>query len=282
MAKLSEPSSAFSKVEPGGPSASTHLHPGAELKRRLRSGMPLIGGTLSEYVRPSIVELYAQAGFDFLYLEYEHGFINPRDICDCALAARRCGLPVVAKTPQLERGAVAKLLESGVVGIQLPRTESRDDLLELVQYVKFPPVGSQAVATGYGQSLYRQPADLPQWMAEQDADTCIVAHIETRRGFENAEQIVTTPGVDVVFVGPADFSVSMGLAGQYQHPELIEAIEHILQLCRQHSVPFGIAAGSAEAAQQWIARGAQFLETPDELAHIFAGASRLVAQICGC
>jgi 4-hydroxy-2-oxoheptanedioate aldolase len=282
MAKLSEPSGVSSEVTAGGPPAARLLHPGAELKRRLRAAEPLIGGTLSEYVRPSIVELYAQAGFDFLYLEYEHGFINPRDICDCVLAARRCGLPVVAKTPQLERGAVAKLLESGVVGIQLPRTESREELLELVQYVKFPPVGSRAVATGYGQSLYRQPADLAQWMTEQDDDTCIVAHIETRRGFENAEQIVTTPGVDVVFVGPADFSVSMGYPGQYQHPELVGAIEHILQLCRQHSVPFGIAAGSAEGARQWIARGAQFFETPDELTHLLAGASRLVTQIRGC
>lgn len=282
MAKLIDPGDERNAVQPGGSPLPELLHPGAELKRRLRTGQPLIGGTLSEYVRPSMVELYAQAGFDFLYLEYEHGFINPRDICDCALAARRCGLPVVAKTPQLERGAVAKLLESGVVGIQLPRTESREELLELVQYVKFPPVGSRAVATGYGQSLYRQPADLPQWMAEQDADTCIVAHIETRRGFENAEQIVTTPGVDVVFVGPADFSVSMGYPGQYQHPELVAAIEHILQLCRQHSVPFGIAAGSAEAAGQWIARGAQFFETPDELAHLLAGARRLVTQIRGC
>jgi 2-keto-3-deoxy-L-rhamnonate aldolase RhmA len=91
---------------------------GRRLKQRLKSGEVLVGGIASEYIRPSLVKLYLQAGFDFLYIEYEHGFLSPTALVDTVLCARDNGLPVIAKTPQLERAEVAKLLESGIIGIQ--------------------------------------------------------------------------------------------------------------------------------------------------------------------
>src|SRR5438132_7668804 len=124
--------------------------PGRHLKARLRTGPPLVGGILTEYARPSLVKLYRQAGFDFLYVEYEHIFFGPAALADTVLCARDNGLPVIAKTPQLERAEVAKLLECGVVGIQLPRTESREQLETLRSYIKFAPIGTRAIAPGYG------------------------------------------------------------------------------------------------------------------------------------
>src|SRR5262249_30309775 len=179
--------------------------PGRHLKQRLRAGDVLIGGILTEYARPSLVKLYRQAGFDFLYVEYEHGSFPPATLADTVLCARDNGLPVIAKTPQLERAEVARLLECGVVGIQLPRTESRAQVEILRGYLKFPPTGSRAVAPGYGNSDYVQPANWKTWMAEQDAETVLVVHIETRLGYQNAAEIISTPGVDMVYVGPGDF-----------------------------------------------------------------------------
>src|SRR5712691_3226309 len=102
--------------------------PGRNLKARLPAGPALVGGILTEYARPSLVKIYRQASFDFLYVEYEHVFCVPAALADCVLCARDNGLPVIAKTPQLERAEVAKLLECGIVGIQLPRTESRAEV----------------------------------------------------------------------------------------------------------------------------------------------------------
>ena len=160
--------------------------PGRQLKARLNNGQVLIGGILDEYARPLLPKLYQQAGFDFLYVEYEHVSFTPADLADTVLAARDNGLPVIAKTPQLERQEVAKLLEMGVTGIQLPRTESRSQIEELHSYMKFPPVGTRAVAPGYGNSDYIQPDDWSSWMIEQDEETTLVIHIETKLGYENA------------------------------------------------------------------------------------------------
>ena len=252
--------------------------PGRQLKARLRAGEVLVGGILDEYTRPVLVKLYEHAGFDFLYVEYEHVFFSPSALADTVVCARDNGLPVIAKTPQLERQEVAKLLDCGVVGIQLPRTESRDQIETLHSYIKFPPAGTRAIAPGYGNSDYIQPTDWQSWMADQDAETTLVVHIETRLGYENAEEIVSTPGIDMVYVGPGDLSVEMGHPGQYDHPDLAGPMAEILEICKSHNVPFGTTASGAEAAGSWIGRGAQFFETEDERAFILRGASQLVSE----
>jgi 4-hydroxy-2-oxoheptanedioate aldolase len=248
------------------------------LKARLAAGDVLLAGILAEYARPSLVKLYRQAGFDFLYVEYEHGSFAPTALADTVQCARDNGLPVIAKTPQLERAEVARLLECGVVGIQLPRTESRAQVETLRSYLKFPPAGSRAVAPGYGNSDYLQPADWKQWMAEQDAETLLVVHIETKLGYDNAAEIIATPGVDMVYVGPGDFSIEMGHPGEYDHPDVLGPMERLLALCVKRGVAFGTTASSVEAAGAWIKKGARFFETVDELTLIHQGAVKLVEE----
>jgi 4-hydroxy-2-oxoheptanedioate aldolase len=251
---------------------------GRELKRRLKSGEVLIGGILTEYARPSLVKLYVHAGFDFMYIEYEHGCFPPTALADTVLCARDNGLPVIAKTPQLERAEVAKLLECGIVGIQLPRTESRADVETLRSFLKYPPNGTRAIAPGYGSSGYVQPADWTTWMHEQDEETSLVVHIETRRGYEHAEEIISTPGVDMVYVGPGDFSIEMGRPGQYEHPDVAGPMQKILELCKRYHIPFGTTAAGPAAARQWMKQGALFFETADEFTFILEGARRLIGE----
>ena len=252
--------------------------PGVWLKNRFRDGDVLVGGMLMEYARPSLVKLYLQAGFDFLYVEYEHAFFDRTALTDTVLCARDNGLPVIAKTPQLERAEVTKLLECGIVGIQLPRTESRSDVETLLSYIRFPPHGTRAIAPGYGNSGYRQPPDWTRWMAQQNEDTLLVVHLETRRGYENAEEIIGTPGVDMVYAGPGDSSIALGHPGHYDHPDVAGPMQKILEICRKHNVPFGTTASGTDAAGEWIKRGALFFEAIDELTLITAGGTRLVQE----
>lgn len=261
---------------------SAHLYPeggpGRQLKGRLQAGEVLLAGVVAEYVRPSIMKFYQQAGLDFVFIEYEHAYFDPPALSDTVLSGRDSGLPVIAKTPQLERAEVAKLMECGVVGIQLPRTESREEVETLLSYMKFPPAGTRALASGYGNSDYMRAGDRRQWMAEQDAESTVIAQIETRAGYEKAEEIVTTPGVDMVYVGPGDFSVEMGQPGNAEHPDVRGPMEEILQLCKSHGIPFGTTAANMEAAKRWTGMGAAFFETSDERFLIMDGAAKIVSD----
>ena len=258
--------------------------PGRQLKARLRAGEVLVGGILGEIVRPSLVKCYEQAGFDFVYIEYEHVFFSSTDLADTVLAARDNGLPVIAKTPQLERAEVAKLLECGVVGIQLPRAETREEIETLRGYLKFPPHGTRAAAPGYGNSDFVVPEDKRAWLQAQDEEVSLVVHIETRKAYENAEEIVSTPGVDMVYVGPGDFSVEMGQPGDPEHPDVRGPMAEILALCKQYGVPFGTTAIDVQAGQRWVEEGALFFEAADELEFVREGATGLVdayRRFCG-
>lgn len=250
--------------------------PGRQLKARLAAGEVLVGGTMSEYARPSLMKLYQQAGYDFVYVEYEHVYFGLSALADTVLAARDNGLPVVAKTPQLERQEVAKLLECGVVGIQLPRTETREDVRRLIDYIKLHPKGSRASATGYGSSDYIKPTDRHGWTAAQDAETTLVVHIETRTGYANASEIVSTPGVDMVYCGPGDTSLEFEHPGDWDHPDVTGPMEMVLDLCRRHGVPFGTSVKGHEAAARWIGKGALFFEEASELDLIASGAKAIV------
>jgi 4-hydroxy-2-oxoheptanedioate aldolase len=252
--------------------------PGRQLKARLKAGHILIGGILVEFTRPSLVLQYRAAGFDFLYIENEHMLFSPPAFADTVTVARSCGLPVIAKIAQLERPETTRLLDCGVVGIQLPRTETREEVETLRGLIKFPPNGTRAIAPGIGNSDFRRPASWKKWMKEQDSETLLVVHIETKLGYENAEAIISTPGVDMVYVGPGDLTVELGHPGEPEHSDVAGPMNEILELCEKYKVPFGTTTFSKKATGQWVRKGARFFETKDELELIYEGASRLVKE----
>ena len=250
---------------------------GRGFKRRLAKGDVLLGGIVMEYLRPSLVKIYKHAGFDFIYIEKEHGFFDGQEMTDFVLCARDNQMPVISKIAELNRPETGRLLEAGVVGIQLPRTESREQLMSLIDYMKFPPRGSRAGAPCYGNVDYVWPADDRAWLRKADQSTVVVAHIETALGYENAKEIVSTPGLDMVYVGPYDFSISLGYPGQYDHPQVKKAIGNILNLCLKYRVPFGTTASGPKSGLEWISNGCQFFEAADELTLIGTAAAQLLA-----
>ena len=250
---------------------------GRAFKRRLKAGDVLLGGIVSEYLRPSLVKKYRYAGFDFIFIEKEHAYFDGSEMTDFVLCARDNQVPVISKVGELGRPEVARLLEAGVVGIQLPRTESREELMALIDYMKFPPAGTRAAAPGFGNVDYVSPEDDKAWLKKANQSTVIMAHIETAMGYENAEEIITTPDLDMVYVGPYDFSIAMGYPGEYDHPRVKEPMRDILDLCLKHKVPFGTTASGPESGAKWIAEGCQFFELVSELSLISAAATQAVA-----
>jgi 2-keto-3-deoxy-L-rhamnonate aldolase RhmA len=249
---------------------------GRRFKRRLKKQELLLGGTAAEYLRPSLAKIYARAGYDFVFIDKEHMFFDGAEMTDFVLSARDNGLPVISKVGELNRPEVARLLEAGVTGIQLPRTETRQQVEVLASYMKFPPVGTRAGAPCYGNVDYVWPQDDAAWLKKADQSTVIVAHIETALGYENAEEIITAPHMDMVYVGPYDFSIAMGHPGQYDHPEVTQPMREILRLCRKHGVAFGTTPSGRDAGMQWIKKGCQFFELASEQGLIAAGASQAV------
>ena len=251
---------------------------GRTFRKRVEKGDLLLGAMVMDLVWPTLVKIYKQAGFDFIYMDNEHVLMAGTPAMGAFVqAARDNDIPIIAKCPELARTEVGRLLEAGVTAIQLPRTESRCDLETLIDYMRFPPKGTRAGAPILGNVDYVWPEDVGQWLKDADEATLVVGHIETRKGFENAEEIISTPGLDILYVGPLDFSISMGQPGNYDHPDVRGGMERILAMCKENGVMFGTTASGPEGGQDWVSLGARFFEVVDELTMLQRGGTEAVA-----
>lgn len=248
------------------------------LRSMLKESPLIVGMTTRHVTQPWLAKLWKYSGCDFVYVEYEHAFFNEAELAGFVLSCRAEGLPVVSKVPECTRTHVAKLLECGVIGIQLPWTETKKQIEQLVSYMKYPPVGIRAASTGYGNCDYDPQVEGKEIIEEGNRETVILAHIETRRGVEDADAILSNPHVDIAFLGMMDLSVNFGQAGNFQNPNLVKGVEQVIASARKHDKVVGLNASDAEAARRWFDKGVTFFETASELDLISEGAQRTVRE----
>lgn len=247
------------------------------VKAALKEGKIVVGVTILEWGRPSIAKMMSIAGFDFLFLEQEHTFMDEETMANIFLAARDADIPAIVKVPSLHRHFISRALDAGALGIQLPRTETKADVERLIQYMKFPPLGDRAASPGLANTDY-QAMTLEDFFRCSNEETLAIAHIETVKGLENLEEIVSHPEVDVVFVGPMDLSTSLGLPGQVTHPKVVSAIAEVIDKARERGIAPGIYAGDFQTGKMWIEKGMQLIETMSDVEMLIEKGSELMGQ----
>ena len=219
-----------------------------DIKKWLQSGQLKIG-TILTIDHPSVVEIARLAGFDWLWLDAEHGRFNELSAATtCAINAGR--LPSFVRLPDRSATAITRFLDTGCDGIILPQVSSVADVDEIARTALYPPRGARSVgiarAQGYGtrftESLQRQ-------------DYVIVVQIETVAGVQNAEGIIGHTAVDAVIIGPYDLSGSFGIPGQIEAQQVVDGIKNVQRLCREHRKPCGIFAANAERARAYAQAG---------------------------
>ena len=201
-------------------------------RQRVRDGELLLGQLLLEFFTPGIGPMLDASGLDFVIFDMEHGR------CDIALiealiaSCRGSGIVPMARVPDLNFAPLSRVLDVGAQGVMIPRVENRQQTEEIVRQLKYAPEGRRGVALGVAHDLYR-PAGA-EFFAQANQDTTIIIQVETARAFENLEEIVSVPGVDVAWIGHYDLTVSMGFPAQFDHPRLIDAMHDLIRACRKY------------------------------------------------
>lgn len=210
-------------------------------------------GTIVTIDHPAIVEIAQLAGFDWLWIDGEHGRFNEVSAATaCAVGAG--GVPIFVRLPDRSATAIKRFLDTGCDGILLPQVSSAEEVDEIARAALYPPRGERSVgiarAQGYGtrfsESLGKQ-------------DYAIVVQIESVTGVENAEAIVGHAVVDAVVVGPYDLSGSFGIPGQIEAREVVEGIKKVHAACKAAGKPCGIFAATAEKARSYAEAGLELI-----------------------
>ena len=226
----------------------------SEFRSRCIGGERLVG-TFSAIPHPVAVEVTAQAGVDFLCIDWEHAQIARDAIENLVRAADVHAVPAMVRVPGHGPDAIAAALDSGARGVLVPRVSTAAQAAAAVKAARYPPLGERGVgpgrAAGYG---YR----IPEYLARANAETVVAVQVETSEGLQNVDAIAAVEGVDVVFVGPGDLSVSIGAIGPSHADRLAEAIGRVIQASLAHDKTAGIFCAEPEAVGRWAALGASF------------------------
>ncbi len=212
-------------------------------------------GTFAEIPHPVAIEVVAQAGPDFICIDWEHGQIG-RDMIENLVRACDVHLvPAMVRVPGHSPDDIAAALDSGARGILVPRVSNAEQAAAAVKASRYPPHGARGVgpgrATGYGYRIF-------DYLAEANAVTVVAVQVETAEGLANADAIAATEGVDVIFVGPGDLSVSLDAWRPEGAAKLAKAIGTIIAATLKHGKAAGIFCGRPQDVSRWADKGASF------------------------
>ncbi len=238
------------------------------VKRALKQGRLQLGTAYQQLRSQDVIRALAAAGFDWAFIDMEHGGFGIGEVQDLCRMAVKVGLAPIVRVPDLQYALVARALDCGGEGVIFPRVESPELLERTVSWTKFPPVGMR----GCGLTPLHidfEAASIAQIMEHSNAETLVVLQIETVKALEARDELLSVKGVDAVMVGPVDLSISLGVPGEFEHPKMIDAVEKIFASCVAHGVAPGAQARNAALAKRWKEMGALFLGCSSEIQMLY-------------
>src|ERR1035438_4746693 len=191
-----------------------------------------LGMNFGQLRSAEIPRLLAAAGFDWAFIDTEHGNFDLETVNDVCRVARLAGLCPLVRVGDLQYSLVARALDSGAQGIIFPRMEDPRQLETALSWTKFPPAGVRGYGLMACQTDY-EALSFSDVIEHVNENTLTVLQIESARAVEAREEILSVPGIDAVMVGPADLSISLGVPGDFQHPKMVEAMEAIRDTCER-------------------------------------------------
>ena len=243
------------------------------LKETFNRGDAVLNGWL--HIPSSIsAEVMAHAGFDSLTVDMQHGLSHFESAVPMFQAISTTDTVPLARVPWNEPGIIMKLLDAGCYGLICPMINSAEEAAAFVGACRYPPQGYRSFGPTRA-SLYAG-ADY----AEHANDEVLTfAMIETAAGLENLEEIVQTPGLDALYIGPADLSQSLGgkPGADFENGPVMDALEHIVKVAREHGVIAGLHNNSPEYAKRMIDLGYQFVTVQTDI-RLLAGAAKSITE----
>jgi 2-keto-3-deoxy-L-rhamnonate aldolase RhmA len=232
---------------------------GACLKQALAQGKVVYVFGLGQLCHAKVVEIVGlHGGFDAVWLDQEHAGLSVAQLEEAARAARLTGLDSFARLTATDYATVMRPLEAGVGGVMAAQVRSAKEAADVVRWAKFHPLGLRGV-NGTGTDGRYGTLPLAEYLRRANDETFVAIQVEHADAVEEVEQIAAVPGVDMLFIGPADLSQSLGVPGAWEHPRLWQAIERVAGAARARNVHWAILPPNAAYAKRCVALGCHML-----------------------
>ncbi|RSH80755.1 hypothetical protein EHS25_007091 [Saitozyma podzolica] len=215
---------------------------------RLRAGKPVFG-TFLMLSSAWTARLVAQAGWDYVFVDCEHGNIGDNDMHDSVNAIAACGASPIVRVRGTDPTLIKRKLDTGAHGLMIPMVNTADQARRVVQASKFPPVGKRGQGSPF--SAWALGLSTPEYLQQANNSLLTIVQIESTEGMDNVDEICGVPGVDAIFIGPNDLAMSLlnYAPARYDEPVFLRALDSITEAGRRQGKYVGILVSDGDAAR---------------------------------
>jgi 2-keto-3-deoxy-L-rhamnonate aldolase RhmA len=251
-------------------------------RARLEAGDVSIGIGLRVTRTVDIAKAMKTAGYDWLFIDLEHSPISIETAVNISVAALDAGISPLVRVPWMEHWIATRVLDGGALGIVMPHVDTADQAREVVNRLKYPPLGHRSVA-GQNAIFDFDKVDVGAGIAAINASQLITVMIETPEAVENADEIAAVDGVDVLLVGTGDLTTEMGIPGQAGNERIVAAYEKVIAACRKHGKWAGMGGAYNEPdLRRYIGMGVRMVLAGSDLTLMMQAGSQMTSMVKGC
>lgn len=242
----------------------------------LKSGRTQIGTWINMVHSPAILTLLQSAGLDYARVDMEHSAPSIETVANMAILARALGFPILVRPPSADREWVTRLLDVGVWGLHIPQVDTPQVAAAVVQAARYAPLGLRGMAGIGPHNDFTPDADL----AELDKQVHITVMLESREAFSHLDEIVATPGLNAVTLGPHDLAQELGVLGRPEEKAIIdEHRELMIASAKRHGKEVAMLCNNVEDALRWSKAGVQIIVFSSDVAVIRGAYATVVERL---
>jgi 2-keto-3-deoxy-L-rhamnonate aldolase RhmA len=248
-------------------------------RARLEAGEVSIGCGLRQARTVDIAKAMKTCGFDWLFIDLEHGAMSLDTAVQISVAALDAGIAPLARVPRAQYSMATRLLDGGALGIVMPHVDTADEAREVVDHLKYPPLGHRSVygALPHFNFERQKPGEVTEKL--NDA-TLLTVMLESPQAIGNADAIAQVPGVDVLLIGTGDLTTEMGIPGQALDDRVVAAYETTIAACTKHGKWVGMGGATApEALRKYIGMGVRMILAGNDLSLLMEAAAARTKQV---
>jgi 4-hydroxy-2-oxoheptanedioate aldolase len=251
-------------------------------KDRLAQGGLALGMGVRAVRGVEVARIMKTAGYDFLFIDLEHGATSVETAAAISVAALDAGICPIVRVPHDELPLGARCLDAGALGIVIPHVDSAEEARTMADAFRFAPLGHRSIGGAYPQFGFA-PASAQQVVSGLNQATLVVAMIETPRAVEKVDAIAAVPGIDVLLMGTNDLCLEWDIPGQLDSERVVAAIDAVVGACRKHGKWPGLGGVyGKELMQRYIGRGMRFVLAGNDISLLLAAAQDQASFARGC
>jgi 2-dehydro-3-deoxyglucarate aldolase/4-hydroxy-2-oxoheptanedioate aldolase len=224
------------------------------IRELLAAGKTPVGHMIMEFSTRGIAKIVEGAGVDFVLIDMEHSGFDIGAVNNLLAWFKATPVTPIVRVPSHDYHFIARIMDAGASGIMAANVCTAEEARAVAGAMRYAPDGVRGLGLGASHNDYLPP-DPVTYMREANQSHVVVAQIESVTALENIDAIASTPGVDVLWVGHFDLTQSMGIVGQFDHPDFLKAMKDVAAACQRHGKGAGVQPGNLDQARAWMPLG---------------------------